>query len=250
MACRSSMRQRFDHVIQEFETYWVEQAIDFDAIDAPVPLPSASTIEPEAIIIWESLTPSLISDTGVIFPPADQAEIARIRVTIRLDGARRPIERTKTYTLIVMPLEEAFTVTFKSTITLWQTDMVVSPSSIVTPPTLPPEKAFELMGWRLQGTEELVDFSEPLPGPGVYIAVWDDKRYDVTFDSRGGSEVSGFNEVIHSTTLEHIPEPTRPGYQFVGWIFIDQHGNEQLLVEDQTLINQVIHAFALWIPKS
>ncbi|TVP95511.1 MAG: hypothetical protein EA374_03645 [Acholeplasmatales bacterium] len=250
LACRSDSRVRFDGVLDEFEAYWAERAIDFEALDGPLPLPSGSTLEPGAVIIWESLTPERLSDTGEIFPPAYQQAQARLRVTIRFEDRPRPIERTHLYTIIILPLEAAFEVTFISEITPWQTVLTVPSETVVTPPTPPLEDAFDLVGWYFEGTEIRADFSEPLPGPATFVAVWDDKRYDVTFDSRGGSFVAPFLDVIHSTTLEDVPEPTRPGYQFIGWIFNDMQGNEQLLVADRTLINQTIHAFALWIPNS
>lgn len=64
--------------------------------------------------------------------------------------------------------------------------------------------------------------------------------YTVSFDSKGGSDVSMQTDIMYGDVLELPPDPTREGYTFSGW-YIDENciyqwDSETMLVsQDMTL---------------
>ena len=70
-----------------------------------------------------------------------------------------------------------------------------------------------------------------------------DRGYMVSFDSRGGSDVAAV-KYQYGDYIEPPVEPTREGYQFVGW-FIDPGCQEPWLIEENT-VSGAITLYAGW----
>ena len=246
-ACRSQTRTRLDAVLEEIEAVWAEQEVNRQAVDADVFLLTESTAEPGAVITWSSNKPSVISNTGHVVRPAFEPALVQLSVSITLEGLS---PRTYTYDFLVLPLASEVTVTFVSEPLALSIVVPFGAGQIITPPDFPESPAYQFGGWRILGTDTLFDFTTPIDEDLIVEAVLIDNTYTVTFDSQGGGEFTPFTDVIHSTTLDTLPEPTRPGYTFVGWIFVDAFGNEQELVAGKTVINHSIDAFALWAKET
>ncbi|TVP94866.1 MAG: hypothetical protein EA374_05525 [Acholeplasmatales bacterium] len=242
-ACRSVERTRFQAVLDEIEAAWTLEGVDRRAIVADVFLLDQSTVESDALITWSSDTPAFLSATGRVIRPAFEPEIVTLSVTITLENLA---PRTYTYTFLVLPLASEVTVTFVSEPLALSIVVAFGAGQVITPPDFPESPAYTFGGWRILGTDTLFDFSTPIDADLILEAVLIDTTYTVTFDALGGGVFAPITDVIHSTTLEVLPIPSRPGYTFVGWIFIDAFGNEQELVAGKTIINHDIEAFALW----
>ena len=92
------------------------------------------------------------------------------------------------------------------------------------------KEGYELEGWYVNG--EKFDFNTPITEDMILVAKWnkivdepsDDKpvvkpeetKYTVTFDSNGGSKVSN-KTVVSGNTVSKPTDPTRSGYEFLGW---------------------------------
>lgn len=212
----------------------------FDYVTRDLVFSRESSLDPDVTIFWYSDNTDVIANDGTITRPSDTIE----PVTITIEISNEEDARTYTITVYVMPME-TFSVTFIS----FQEETIVEVPSMTTtdPLELPDHPAFDFVGWRNAADDSFFDFETRIEEDVTLIAEWEERRYLVTFDSRGGSDISSIEDVIHSETIPSLEEPVREGYLFVGWIFIDAFGNEQLLVEHRTIINGNIKAYALWI---
>ncbi len=75
--------------------------------------------------------------------------------------------------------------------------------------------------------DEFVFTGTTMPSTDVYLyAKWSPLKYTVTFDSNGGSEVAAAEGVEYGTPVAKPTDPTRDGYIFLGWTYVDANGNE------------------------
>lgn len=239
LAC-TAPPEDFDAVFEEAIEGILFEGDRLDAVIHDLNREVESLISEGARITWESNRKDVITDTGRVIRPEDEPAEVEITVFVRIGFTTRE----RTYTLTVLPLER-FTVTLE--VDGEETSYEVIAERRIEPPPHQEKKAFEFVGWKDKATDDWFDFDQPITKDIVLVAIYRDRTYDVTFDSRGGTEVDDHFGVIHSMTIDSIEEPTREGYTFIGWIFIDSFGNEQLLVEGWTIINNDIHAFARWL---
>lgn len=88
-------------------------------------------------------------------------------------------------------------------------------NSIITKPTEPVKEGYEFNGWMLDN--ELFDFTSKVSKDITLVANWTvktEKKYKITFDSNGGTNVSK-QEV--SSVATKPKEPTKEGYVFIEW---------------------------------
>jgi hypothetical protein len=213
-----------------------------DAVTEDLMFASESAFDTRVSVIWRTDRPDVILDDGTVIRP--ETEPVKVTVTLRLTFGVE--SRTRTFTVTVLP-----TITFDVRIVVGDdiTNEEVSYGAATPLPTVETSEAFEFSYWTIEGSGEPYDPSTPVTQDIVLVAVIVDRTYDITFDSAGGTPVDAITDVIHSTTLRDLPVPSREGHVFVGWIFIDRWGNEQLLVEGRTIINHDIHAEARWIHR-
>ena len=99
----------------------------------------------------------------------------------------------------------------------------VKPNGLVTEPEAITKYGFILDGWYLNNNK--YDFSTPVTKNITLVAKWSEDtavlRYEVTFDSDGGSKVDK-QRVIENTTATEPKAPTKTGYKFLGWYINDQ----------------------------
>jgi len=239
LACTAPVED-YDAVFEEAMESILFEGDRLDAVIHDLNREIESLIIEEARITWKSSRKDVITDTGRVLRPEDEAVDVEITVYVTIGFTTRE----RTYVLTVLPLGR-YTITLQTDHE--ETTYEVIENRKIEPPPHEEKLAFEFIGWKDQATNDFFDFDQPITKDLVLIAVYRDRTYDVTFDSRGGTEVDDLFGVIHSMTIDSIEEPTREGYTFIGWIFIDSFGNEQLLVEGRTLINNDIHAFARWL---
>ena len=79
---------------------------------------------------------------------------------------------------------------------------------------VPERTGYRFTGWALNGTA--FDFSSPITGNITLVASWEIRRFTVTFDSAGGSDVSA-QTVAYGSKLSYV-FPIRENYNFTGWL--------------------------------
>lgn len=128
----------------------------------------------------------------------------------------------------------------------------------VAPAAAPVRDGYVFAGWVYAGTDQVVDFSQPLQGGSdhfMLFAKWTEapsKVLDVTYSANGGQFADGKDVMLDKTDSNGIARqplaPTRDGYVFAGWYY---HSDGT----DQVDFNQPIFGggkhvtlFAAWTP--
>ncbi len=111
-----------------------------------------------------------------------------------------------------------YTVTFNSDGGTAVAKQSIVPGESAKEPTAPTKEAYIFDGWYLGNTK--YDFSQKVTKSITLVAKWKEdpnvKRYEVTFDSDGGSAVAK-QRIIENKTAVVPKNPTKQGYQFVEW---------------------------------
>ena len=112
----------------------------------------------------------------------------------------------------------SYTVKFDSDGGSTVASQTVLPGNTATEPTKPTKEAFIFDGWYLNNTK--YDFNQTVTKNITLKAKWSEdpavKRYEVTFNSDGGSAVTK-QRIIENKTATKPKDPTRSGYKFVEW---------------------------------
>lgn len=95
----------------------------------------------------------------------------------------------------------------------------VKEGELVKKPNAPTKDGYIFVGWSYEGKD--FDFSTPISKDIVLKAIWkkeeDNKiTYVVKFDTDGGNEISS-QIVTKGEKIKEPPEPTKDGYEFIGW---------------------------------
>ena len=128
----------------------------------------------------------------------------------------------------------------------------------VTPSAAPVRDGYVFAGWVYAGTDQVVDFSQPLQGGSdhfMLFAKWTEapsKVLNVTYAANGGQFADGNNVMQGQTDSNGIARqplaPTRDGYVFAGWYY---HSNGTDPVDfNQPIVGGGKHVtlFAAWTP--
>ena len=103
------------------------------------------------------------------------------------------------------------------------TPIEIAQGDIVSAPVAPTLNDYEFVGWTTTPSDEstLVSFPYTVSASEsvVFFALWAE-RFDVTFDSGGGSDIAD-GTVIDGGQLAEPASPTREGYAFLGWGQVD-----------------------------
>ena len=112
----------------------------------------------------------------------------------------------------------SYTVKFDSDGGTTVASQTVLPGETAKEPTKPTKEAFIFDGWYLGNTK--YNFSETVTKNITLKAKWSEdpavKRYEVTFNSDGGSAVTK-QRIIENKTATKPKDPTKSGYKFVEW---------------------------------
>ena len=128
----------------------------------------------------------------------------------------------------------------------------------VTPSAAPVRDGYVFAGWVYAGTDQVVDFSQPLQGGSdhfMLFAKWTEapsKVLNVTYAANGGQFADGNNAMQDQTDSNGIARqplaPTRDGYVFAGWYY---HSNGTDPVDfNQPIVGggKNVTLFAAWTP--
>jgi len=100
-----------------------------------------------------------------------------------------------------------------------------------------------VQGWSLTLGGDLIEIPAVSAAATYYAKVTKAKRkYTITFDSKGGSEVSSV-EVEYGTSVDEPDDPNRDGYKFVAWSYDEAGTNE---VEWPVTVTKDLTVYANW----
>ncbi len=137
---------------------------------------------------------------------------------------------------------------------------VLNPLTLPEPPGKP---GYEFGGWKAVASNEntwtggkiynVGDNSNAiglLGGPVTFEAVWKLGQFTVTFDPGGGTVSTPSKTVTYGEEIGTLPTPARTGYDFDGWYYVDDNGNESLVTSSTpALIFKDISLYAHWTAK-
>lgn len=101
---------------------------------------------------------------------------------------------------------------------MYLSDVIVLKTSELSPyslPETPVKEGYTFVGWYLDEALTQPYNGQPITEDMTFYAKFEINTYTVTYDSRGGSEVS--SEVVDWNTSASFPTPTKTGYNFLGW---------------------------------
>jgi uncharacterized repeat protein (TIGR02543 family) len=115
-----------------------------------------------------------------------------------------------------------YTVTFNSDGGTAVAKQSIVPGESAKEPTAPTKEAYIFDGWYLNNTK--YDFSEEVKKNITLVAKWKEDesvpRYEVTFDSDGGSKVDK-QRIVENEVAKEPKAPTKTGFKFLGWYLND-----------------------------
>ena len=127
----------------------------------------------------------------------------------------------------------------------------------VTPSAAPVRDGYVFAGWVYAGTDQVVDFSQPLQGGSdhfMLFAKWTEapsKVLNVTYAANGGQFADGNNAMQGQTDSNGIARqplaPTRDGYVFAGWYY-HSNGTDPVDFNQPIVGGKNVTLFAAWTP--
>lgn len=115
-------------------------------------------------------------------------------------------------------IPKSFLVSFESNGGSPVANQTIAEGSLVSQPVMPSREGYLFMGWfRDEALQQPFDFAlETIDTNTKLYAKWEMKRFDVNFESNGGSLVSPIK--LSYGSLVPVPvSPIRAGYRFEGW---------------------------------
>ena len=163
---------------------------------------------------------------------------------------------TDNITLYAKWIGDVYTVTFDTQGGSPVEAQQVSRDQFVTRPEDPVREGYTFVGWVTTSTGSTeYEFETAKVQKDITIyAKWTPIKYTVTFDSRGGSEITSENPklVSYDGTIQTKPSSTRGGYTFAGWWYIDENGKEaewkfgSSTAADVTKVKRDVTVYAKW----
>lgn len=111
-----------------------------------------------------------------------------------------------------------YNVTFDSQEGNQVTAIVADYNTSIAEPSSPSKSNYTFGGWYNESTctNQWNFTTDMIVGSTTLYAKWNPVSYNVTFDSQGGSAVSGISS-DYDNTISAVTPPTREGYTFDGW---------------------------------
>ena len=77
----------------------------------------------------------------------------------------------------------------------------------------------------------------------IFLVGCNSSKYTVTFDSKGGNEISDIKDVLHGRTID-LRRPRKEGYEFIGWFIEGSEIDEQFF--ETTKVKSNLSLYAKW----
>lgn len=112
-------------------------------------------------------------------------------------------------------------------------------------PEDPQRIGYTFKNWKLDG--ENYDFSKPVIDEITLEAEWERNQYTVSFETNGGSHVESV-KVLYNNTFTKPEDPTKTGYEFIGWFKDETLQTEWNFAQDK--VTEDITLYAKWEVKT
>lgn len=113
-------------------------------------------------------------------------------------------------------------------------EIVVKRKELVPKPKNPSLKYYNFVGWYFE--DKLFDFNTPVTRDLYLVAKFERKILSVTFELDGGSGISE-RQIDAGKKLSKPDDPTKLGYNFVGWYLLGKEYNfNSVVTKDITLV--------------
>ena len=91
--------------------------------------------------------------------------------------------------------------------------------TIVLSSTIPTKTGYNFKGWKYGSNVYQAggQYSRDNDFDATLVAQWEPKKFTVTLDANGGSVSPTTKVVTYDSTYAELPDPSRDGYDFVGW---------------------------------
>ena len=111
-------------------------------------------------------------------------------------------------------------------------------------PEEPKKKGYTFLYWNNGFTDKKWDWTRTITGTTMVYPVWKVNRYQVTFQTMGGSKVKS-KKVDYKSPIETLPVPVKLDYEFQGW-YIKEDGKETKITEKTKMPAHNITLYARW----
>lgn len=95
-------------------------------------------------------------------------------------------------------------------------NQTIGVGGLIVEPVVEARDRFEFLGWYLE--DAIFNFTTPVTVDTHLVARWEQLTAIVTFDANGGSPTPATETLEIGKTLAEPAEPTRDGYDFLGWL--------------------------------
>ena len=110
--------------------------------------------------------------------------------------------------------QKTYTITFDANGGICEVDTIdCKKKDTIYVPSEPTREGYTFLYWEKDGSQ--FDFNEAITSSFTLVAKWEIQKYDVIFDTDGGTYIED-QKVEYGKTIQ-VDNPTKEGYEFVGW---------------------------------
>lgn len=110
--------------------------------------------------------------------------------------------------------QKTYTITFDANGGICEVDTIdCKKKDTIYVPSEPTKEGYTFLYWEKDGSQ--FDFNEAITSSFTLVAKWEIQKYDVIFDTDGGTYIED-QKVEYGKTIQ-VDNPTKEGYEFVGW---------------------------------
>ena len=111
--------------------------------------------------------------------------------------------------------------------------LTIPENTAIYEPNIPKKDGCKFKEWQLDDNK--YDFASPVFQDVTLIAIWEETKFIVTFDSNGGSKIASIN-IGGDSKISKPQNPTRAGYNFIEWQLDGESYNfNKVITRDITL---------------
>ena len=250
VSCKSEEKEITHQEVFDTILIGYELGDSFFHVTQDIQLPTKTNFD-GVTITWVSANENIISNSGVVNRPVTQ----NIQVLLILEVIINGISDEKNFLLTVIatnPIVEDvyYTVTFNPFGGSAVTSLSIKENGLINKPSNPTKTGYIFEGWFKDSNLSIPwSFTSDTVTSNITLyAKWqiDGKKYNVTFESNGGTDVS--TQLVNENSKIIRPDkPLKNDFEFLGW-FIDANFTiEWNFTED--VVKGHLTLYAKWKPK-
>ena len=204
---------------------------------------------------WNGLTVSLVVDDDMTYP-LSETNSNGVHSSSGIPSGTYTIKFTYGGVLYTNTLSVSASDTNAATLTYWtvtfdytydniSTKNIVLDGNTLTEPEDVTREHYDFKGWftdKEWSDDKKWDFKTPVKATQTLYAKWEAKKYTITFDSNGGSEVKSITAAYGALISKPTPDPTKTGYTFTGWFKESDFQNEWAFETNKVTSDTTLYA--------